>query len=239
MKHLLLLIGIILLIFISQVMLYLFPLYGLISTVIISGLFLFFAVYDIYDLAAEEIFAYASILPLLSLLSFSLPWLTGLPHEITFYFLLLLASELFYSFLPLRQKLYHSRSIIWLPLMILGGGILGLVLSTFSPHGTTPLLWGLLTILISSIGEAVYFQGLIQNATTLLTDNILGVLFTVFLYGFFHITTHFNNLGLILVYMLLGSLIYMKWKNMYLVMAFYLSFQLLYFLIAHSLFLSQ
>lgn len=237
MKHLLLLIGIIVLIFISQAMLYLFPLYGLIATVLIAALFLFFAVYDIYDLAAEEVFAYSSVLLLLSIFSFALPWLTGLPHQIVFYFLLLFISELSYSFLPGRQKLYHAGSIIWLPLVILIGGVAGFGLGLYTLPGSTPLLWGLLAILVSSIAEAVYFQGLVQNATSLLTDSVLGVLFTVFLYGFFHISENFNNLGLMLIYALLGSIIYARWKNLYLVMGFYLTFQLIYFLISHSLFL--
>ena len=238
MKHLILLISIIILIFVSQAMLYLFPLYGLIVTVLILTLFLFFAVYDIYDLAAEEVFAYSSVLLLLSLFSFAFPWLTGLPHQITFYFLLLFISELFYSFLPVKQKFYHAHSIIWLPVVILLGGVAGFGLGLYTPYGTTPLLWGLLVILVSSIAEAVYFQGLVQNASSLLTDSVLGVLFTVFLYGFFHISTNFSNLGLMLVYLLLGSIIYAKWKNLYLVMGFYLTIQLIYFLISHSIFLS-
>jgi membrane protease YdiL (CAAX protease family) len=237
MKHVSLLIGIIVLIFFSQLMLYLFPLYGLISTVIIATLFLSLSVYDIYDLAAEEVFAYISVLPILSLFSYSLPWLTGIPHQIVFYFLLLLVSELFYSFLPLKQKIYHTRSLKLFPLIILIGGIAGLTLAYYLPHGTTSLIWGILTILVSSIGEAVYFQGLVQNATSYLTENILGLLFTIFLYGFFHITSHFNNLVLILFYMLIGSVIYMKWKNIYLVMGFYFSFQLFFFLYSKNLFL--
>jgi hypothetical protein len=237
MKRVIILICIIALLFVSQAMLYLFPLYGLIITVLIAVLFLFFAVYDIYDLAAEELFAYASILPLLSLFSFSLPWLIGLPHQIVFYFLLLLASELFYSFLPIKHKIYHIRSMAWLPLVIFIGGITGLIFTFFLPHASTPLLWGLLIILISSISEALYFQGLIQNASTFLTDKVLGVLFTVFIYGFFHITTSLNNLGYILIYMLIGSVIYAIWKNIYLNIIFYLVFQLIFFLITNNLFL--
>ena len=238
MKHLLTLICIIILLFVSQVMLYIFPLYGLIVTAFILALFMFFAVYDIYDLAAEEVFAYASILPFLSLLSFSLPWFSGMTREITFYFFLLILSELFYSFLPVKQKLYHTRSLVWLPLTILIGGALGWAVGIYSPHGTTPMLWGLFLILLISISEAVYFQGLMQNAVSYLTDSVLGVLFTVFIYGFFHASSHINSLGLILLYILCGSIIYMKWKNIYLVMSFYFSFQLVYFILVHSVFLT-
>ncbi len=235
MKHLYLLICVFTLLFISQVNLVLYPQVGILVTSAMVILLLFLTIYDIFDLYAEVLFAYLSVIPFLSLFVISLFIQSLIVRDIFIFASLLIISELFYSFLPLKNKLYHLRSFKFIILSLIYAVLFGILAGLYLPHSNLPLFLSALIILLSSVSEALYFQGLIQNAVCNLINPITGVIFTIILYGFFHSTTNNEQLIIIILYGLCGTLLYFFWKNIYLVMIFYLLFQITFYFISHNI----
>jgi membrane protease YdiL (CAAX protease family) len=176
-----------------------------------------------------------SVIPFLSLFVISLFIQSLIVRDIFIFASLLIISELFYSFLPLKNKLYHLRSFKFIILSLIYAVLFGILAGLYLPHSNLPLFLSALIILLSSVSEALYFQGLIQNAVCNLINPITGVIFTIILYGFFHSTTNNEQLIIIILYGLCGTLLYFFWKNIYLVMIFYLLFQITFYFISHNI----
>lgn len=238
MKHLILFAIIIALIFLSQASIFLFPSFGIFCTLFIIGVLLFLATFKLKNLFAQETFAYSSIIPFLSLILLS-SQIQDINIKTTLsYLILLFTSELYYSLLPRSSHIYHQRGLINIFFILCLGIFMGSTFSFLLPRINGQFFfWKLILIIISSIVEPLYFQGLIQNAASKMSDVFLGSTFAVLLYGFFHATPDLKDLLILIIFASVNAFIYAKWQNIYLIIGFSLSVQITTLLLKNALFI--
>ncbi len=239
MIHTALLIFVISLICYGQVALFLLPHYGIVFNGILIVLFLGLAIYDAYDLYAEDVLTLAAVIPTVSLVSIALQGDDIFTNIVVVYALLLFLTIGYAYFLYIKHGIFLIRNSKYLLVSLPVGIITGYFTAQFLLGVSHPLVISQASaysiIILGSITEGIFFQGLVQNAVTLMTESLLGVVFTMILYAVFHdshspqITEIFLLLGFI------SAMMYVFFKNIYVSIGFLLAANVIFYMLTGTI----
>jgi hypothetical protein len=237
MIHTLLLVLITICLTLTQGLLFSLPVVGIIATGFCVLFFYLLAIYDVYDLYAEDTLTLSAVIPAITLFTTALELQHSLVHTAVTYATLLFLSGGYTIFLYIKHGIFAWRWSNYIPFILpLGIGV-GLLLQslipTHPPIANTPelLIYGLLVLI--AIAETLFFQALVQNAVELMTEQMLAILFTSLLYTIFHATNiMYINFMFFGVSVILAST-YSFIRNIYVICALNLVIQVTFYLFIH------
>lgn len=227
----------------NSIFLLFIPSYALLSSVILLLLLLILAIYDFTNVKMEEILIVTTIFPLLIIA------LTAIRPDSIYmqagivYSLLIVFSAVFQYIFPHIGVGYTKKYLFWLPLIVLIGIMLGFGFSYVLPRNnhipSLPFISAIIFIIAAGIAEEIYFRGLVQSVFKAFGSITLSIAYTFFLYILFHISTlPYYTYGF-MAYTLIASGLYAYKKNIFLLILFNISVNIVFYYFTKQIFLLQ
>ncbi len=216
------------------------PIFGIFVSTFSIIIYLILSIYDFYDIYAQDILAIFPTFIFINLVSMYFHISDQYTNTLAIYLILFLISIIFSLKIFHEKKIFNFTNLKHSYSALLGIG-LGYVIYYFIPFSSfsvskLDLLGSLGLIVLIAISESIFFQALIQNAVTKMTEPIIGVIFTSILYGLFHFSNNIFYTALFIILNLMYSTVYAVWKNIYIIIGLNLITSLtFYFLTSHLL----
>ncbi|HSW89026.1 MAG TPA: CPBP family intramembrane glutamic endopeptidase [Candidatus Saccharimonadales bacterium] len=240
MIHIFLLLFLLIILLLNFVLTYIFPIAGILANSVTIILFLIFSVYDIYDTYAQDIFSLCVTFLVINFITIYLHFSDVYINSLILYLILLFIALMYCLKIFHEEKLFRLKNLRHIYIIFPIGILLAYVIYYFigfSQYATHPLQLpqALVLISITGIAEAVFFQALIQNAVTKMTDMVIAVTFTSILYGLFHFNSSIFTTLLFILLSLIYCAIYALWKNIYISIGMNILVNVIFYILTSNL----
>lgn len=226
----LLLLNLIMLIFLSEVTLFSWPLIGIFVNAFILTFLLMAAA---FAKVSRNLLVCLSTIPAARLIGFLVPQADTFLRTTLFYYSALILSFGYLFHLRIKKTGHNLKGIENLPLMIMAGVLLGsleyAILPKECPNPAISLGSAVPFFLFFGYTEELLFRGLIQNSAAEFTKPLSSVLFTSILYTFVHLNSGLYGVALALLTGLATSIVFQRTRNIFLVTALNTTVNLLVF----------
>lgn len=224
------------LIFLSEVTLFSWPLIGIfVNAFILTSLL----VAAVFDTTLRKLLACLSIIPAVRLIGFSIPFTDDFLRIALFYGSIFALSLGYIICLKVKNTGHSLREIKDLPLMIFIGILIGSLEYSFLPKNSfnLGLSFGsaLLFFLFFGYTEELLFRGLIQNLAEKITKPLFSILFTSVLYTLVHINKGLSGIILAFFISIVLSTVFHWKKNIFLVTALNTTISLVSFSLVNNI----